>query len=41
MINRVIRAERDLGKDQFRILILQNKSTRGRPIIENTPDTKM
>jgi hypothetical protein len=31
----------DRGNDHFLILILQKRSTRGRPIIEKTPDTKM
>jgi len=41
IIRRVIRALSDRGKDHFFILILQKRSTSGRPIIEKTPDTKM
>lgn len=41
MIASVNSAPKDRGKNHFLILILQNKSTRGRPIIEKTPDTKI
>jgi len=34
-------AARDRGKDQDLILILQNRPTRGLPIIEKTPETKI
>ena len=37
----VTRAPIALGTDQFLILILQIRSTRGRPIMDNTPDTRM
>jgi hypothetical protein len=41
IIARVSRALSGRGKNHFFIRILQNRSTRGRPIIDKTPDTNM
>jgi hypothetical protein len=41
IINRVIKAPRARGKFHFFILILQSRSTSGRPIIDRTPETRI
>jgi len=37
----VMKALRERGNDQLLICIRQKRSTSGRPIIENTPETRM
>jgi hypothetical protein len=41
IIRSVTRALKDRGNDHFLIWILQNRSTRGRPIIDKTPEIRM